>query len=99
MLVQRITIKQVIHLHLLKPRLKYSIIKNSINLILTEQYYCPYPTTECKNSIGDACTPQPREIIFDKCDTEEKKQYKDQEIFSAHSVSYVNIVKVQIMFD
>ena len=44
---------------------------------------------QIKNSFGDACTPQPREIV------RKVNQYKGQETFRVNSVSFV---KVQIIF-
>ena len=48
-----------------------------------------------KNSIKDACTPQPGETIFNTTRHRRCEPEKDQEICRANSVSYL---KVQIIF-
>ena len=47
-----------------------------------------------KNSIRDACTPQPGEIIFHTMRIRRSETEADQETFIANSVSYI---KIQIM--
>ena len=53
-----------------------------------------YSTVLEKNSIRDACTPQPGEIVFNSMTSRSSETVQSPEYFQ-HSIAYI---KVQIMF-
>ena len=49
-----------------------------------------YLNRHMKNGIGDACIPQPREIVLKIVRYRKVKQYKDQETFRENSIVIIS---------